>query len=61
MMLAKFDRLAARIGSVELGRKSELAQAILERDVRVHQFPTRFLVTPSPWGPGPDGCPRHDR
>ena len=48
---AKFDRLAARLGASSSEAKSELRKRFESDADRVHQYRTRLLVTPQPWGP----------
>ena len=48
---AKFDRLAARFGASTSDAKSELRKRFEIDAGRVHDYRTRALVTPSPWGP----------
>jgi hypothetical protein len=48
---AKFDRLAARIGASTPAAKNELRKRFDSDAARVHQYRTRTLVTPVPWGP----------
>ncbi len=48
---AKFDRLAARLGATTPDAKSELRKRFEIDAARVHDYRTRTLVTPSPWGP----------
>jgi len=48
---AKFDRLAARLGASNPDAKSGLRQRFESEAARVHQFRTRFMVTPHAWGP----------
>jgi hypothetical protein len=48
---AKFDRLAARIGAMSSDAKAELRKRYEPGAARVHQYRTRNLATPSPWGP----------
>jgi len=48
---AKFDRLAARLGASNAGAKRELRKRFESDAARVHEYRTRSLVTPIPWGP----------
>ncbi len=48
---AKFDRLAARLGASNAGAKRELRKRFESDAARVHDYRTRSLVTPIPWGP----------
>jgi hypothetical protein len=48
---AKFDRLAARVGASSSDAKSELRKRFEGAADRVHNYRTRVLVTPYPWGP----------
>src|ERR1700740_2822397 len=48
---AKFDRLAARMGTSSPDAKSELRKRFESTADRVHHFRTRVLLTPYPWGP----------
>ncbi len=48
---AKFDRLAARLGASSSDSKSELRKRFESEAARVHEFRTRTLLAPSPWGP----------
>ena len=48
---AKFDRLAARLGASTSDAKSELRKRFESDAARVHDYRTRTLVTPDPWGP----------
>jgi processive rubber oxygenase RoxA-like protein len=48
---AKFDRLAARLGTTSPGAKSELRKRFESAADRVHNYRTRVLVTPYQWGP----------
>jgi hypothetical protein len=48
---AKFDRLAARLGASTGDAKGELRKRFEIDAGRVHDYRTRTLVTPSPWGP----------
>lgn len=49
---AKFDRLAARMGVASADGKSELRKRLEPAAERVHNYRTRVMVTPYPWGPG---------
>jgi hypothetical protein len=49
---AKFDRLAARLGASSPVAKSELRTRFTSDAERVHQYRTRVLIAPIPWGPG---------
>jgi hypothetical protein len=49
---AKFDRLADRIGASSPDAKRDLRKRFETQAGRVHQYRTRTLVTPVPWGPG---------
>jgi hypothetical protein len=48
---AKFDRLATRLGASSSDAKSELRKRFTSDADRVHQYRTRVLVAPIPWGP----------
>jgi hypothetical protein len=48
---AKFDRLAARLGALNIDAKNELRNRLETQAERVHEYRTRTLVTPSAWGP----------
>jgi hypothetical protein len=48
---AKFNRLAARLGASSSEAKSELRKRFEGDAERVHQYRTRALVAPIPWGP----------
>jgi len=48
---AKFDRLATRLGASTSDTKGELHRRFESDAARVHQYRTRTLVTPIPWGP----------
>ena len=48
---AKFDRLAARMGASTPADKNALHSRFESAAVRVHNYRTRVLVTPYPWGP----------
>ncbi len=48
---AKFDRLATRLGASSPDAKSELHKRFEGAADRVHNYRTRVLVTPYPWGP----------
>jgi hypothetical protein len=47
----KFDRLAARLGASSTDAKAELRKRFESTADRIHQFRTRVLLTPYPWGP----------
>jgi hypothetical protein len=47
----KFDRLAMRLGASSRGGKSALRKRFESEAARVHEYRTRALVTPIPWGP----------
>ena len=47
----KFDRLAARLGASSTDTKAELRKRFESTADRIHQFRTRVLLTPYPWGP----------
>jgi hypothetical protein len=47
----KFDRLAMRLGASSPGAKSALRKRFESEAARVHEYRTRALVTPIPWGP----------
>ena len=49
--VAKFDRLAARLGASSSAAKSELRKRFESDAERVHQYRTRAVVAPIPWGP----------
>jgi hypothetical protein len=48
---AKFDRLAARVGASSSDAKSELRKRFEFFANNVHDYNSRVLVTPYPWGP----------
>jgi hypothetical protein len=48
---AKFDRLAVRVGASSSDAKSELRKRFEGAADRIHNYRTRVLVTPYPWGP----------
>jgi hypothetical protein len=48
---AKFDRLATRLGATSSDAKAALRKRYEPGAARVHQYRTRNLATPSPWGP----------
>jgi len=48
---AKFDRLATRLGASSSAAKGELRKRFTSDAERVHQYRTRGLVAPIPWGP----------
>jgi hypothetical protein len=48
---AKFDRLAAALGASSPEAKSDLRTRFEKQAGRVHEYRTRTLVTPIPWGP----------
>jgi len=48
---AKFDRLASRLGASSPDAKSELRKRFASDAERVHQYRTRAVVAPIPWGP----------
>jgi hypothetical protein len=48
---AKFDRLATRLGASGANAKTELRKRFESEAMRVHQYRTRTLVTPTQWGP----------
>jgi hypothetical protein len=48
---AKFDRLANRLGARTQIAKHALRMRFDEDAARVHEYRTRTLVTPTPWGP----------
>jgi hypothetical protein len=48
---AKFDRLAARIGAANAASRNQLRKRFDGDAARVHQYRTRTLITPFPWGP----------
>src|SRR5271165_3794186 len=48
---AKFDRLAARLGASSSVAKGELRKRFESDAERVHQYGTRQVVAPIPWGP----------
>ena len=50
--LAKFNRLAARLGASSTDAKDELRKRVESESLRVHEYVTRTTVTPHPWGPG---------
>jgi hypothetical protein len=49
---AKFNRLAARLGASSTDAKDKLRKRVESEVVRVHQYATRTVVSPHPWGPG---------
>ena len=49
---AKFDRLAARLGSSTADAKDKLRQRIESEKARVHEYSARTSLTQHPWGPG---------
>jgi hypothetical protein len=49
---AKFDRLAARIGTSTPDAKDKLRKRIESERARVNEYGTRTSITPHPWGPG---------
>jgi hypothetical protein len=48
---AKFDRLAGRMGASSPDAKSDLRKRFESSADRIHDFCTRVLLTPYPWGP----------
>jgi len=48
---AKFDRLASREGASSSDARSELRKRFEGAADRIHNYRTRVLVTPYPWGP----------
>ena len=48
---AKFDRLAARLGTSSAAAKSELRKRFESDAARVHEYRTRAAIAPIPWGP----------
>jgi hypothetical protein len=48
---AKFDRLAARMGVSSPDAKNDLHKRFESAADRIHNFRTRVLLTPYPWGP----------
>ena len=48
---AKFDRLASRMGASTPDAKSDLHKRFESAADRIHNYRTRVLVTPYPWGP----------
>jgi len=48
---AKFDRLAGRMGASSADAKGELRKRLEPAAARIHNYRTRVLVTPYPWGP----------
>lgn len=48
---AKFDRLAARLDASGPEAKERLRKRFEREAARVHDYRTRTVVTPSPWGP----------
>ena len=48
---AKFDRLAGRIGASSATAKGDLRKRFEKEAARVHEYRTRTVVTPAPWGP----------
>ena len=49
---AKFDRLAARLGTSSQEAKGALRKRLEIDAARIHEYQTRGVVTPHPWGPG---------
>ena len=49
---AKFDRLAARLGASSQDAKDALRNRLAIDAARMHEYQTRAVVTPHPWGPG---------
>jgi len=47
----KFDRLAARLGASRADAKDKLRKRFEADADKVHQYRTRTVVTPTPWGP----------
>jgi hypothetical protein len=50
--VAKFDRLAARLGASTPDAKDKLRKRIESERVRVNEYSTRTSATTHPWGPG---------
>jgi hypothetical protein len=50
--VAKFDRLAARLGASTPDAKDKLRKRIESEGVRVNEYGTRTSITPHRWGPG---------
>jgi hypothetical protein len=48
---AKFDRLASRMGASSSDAKSALRKRFEGAADLIHNYPTRIIVTPYPWGP----------
>jgi hypothetical protein len=48
---AKFDRLAAKLGASSLDAKAALRTRFESDAARVHEYRTRAVVAPIPWGP----------
>jgi hypothetical protein len=49
---AKFDRLAVALDASSADAKNELLKRFESEAAHIHQYRTREIVTPSPWGPG---------
>ena len=49
---AKFDRLAARLGTSTPDAKDKLRKRIESERERANEYGTRTSITPHPWGPG---------
>lgn len=49
---AKFDRLAARIGTSTADAKKELRERFEKDAERIHYYTNRIIVPPHDWGPG---------
>ncbi len=48
---AKFERLSRRLGTSSPDAEHELRERLEGDAARVHEYRTRILVAPSPWGP----------
>jgi mono/diheme cytochrome c family protein len=54
--MAKFDRMAARIGATSTDAKSELRKRFASEAERTHYYNTVAAASPSPWGLGRTDC-----
>jgi mono/diheme cytochrome c family protein len=50
--VAKFERLAGRLGATSAEAKDKLRKRTESEAARVHEYITRTAATPYPWGPG---------
>ncbi len=50
--VAKFDRLASRVGASSSDAKGALRKRFESEAALIHRYRTRDIVTPSDWGPG---------